>query len=61
MDRDRMEMDRDRMDDLLPDLGLLTSDDCNLGTAGPNDPPAGQYLSRMFLDGDSDTLRQMQN
>ena len=32
----------DRMDDLLPDLRLLTSDDCSLGTAGPNDPPAGQ-------------------
>lgn len=41
-------MDRDRMDDLLPDLGLLTSDDCNLGTSGPNDPPAD--LDSITLD-----------
>jgi len=41
-------MDRDRMDDLLPDLGLLTSDDCNLGNAGPNDPPAD--LDSITLD-----------
>ena len=37
----------DRMDDLdlLPDLGLLTSDHCSLGTPGPNDPPAGEYAN----------------
>jgi len=38
----------DRMDDLLPDLRLLTSDDCSLGTAGPNDPPAD--LDSITLD-----------
>jgi len=38
----------DRMDDLLPDLGLLTSDDCSLGTPGPNDPPAD--LDSITLD-----------
>ena len=32
----------DHMDHLLPDLGLLTSDQCPLGNDGPNDPPAGK-------------------
>ena len=32
----------DHMDHLLPDLGLLTSDQCPLGDDGPNDPPAGK-------------------
>merc|ERR1719500_1207471 len=38
----------DRMDDLLPDLGLLTSHDCSLGNPGPNDPPAD--LDSITLD-----------
>ena len=41
---DRMD-DLNRMDDLLPDLGLLTSHDCSLGNPGPNDPPAGEYAN----------------
>ena len=45
---DRMD-DLNRMDDLLPDLGLLTSHDCSLGTPGPNDPPAGQYSTRTSM------------
>merc|ERR1719507_2858235 len=44
---DRMD-DLNRMDDLLPDLGLLTSHDCSLGTPGPNDPPAD--LDSITLD-----------
>ena len=32
----------DHMDHLLPDLGLLTSDQCPLGNDGPYDPPAGK-------------------
>ena len=59
----------DHMDHLLPDLGLLTSDQCPLGNDGPNDPPAGKtsvqlretniYLQMEFLhfpDLDSITL-----
>ena len=46
---DRMD-DLNRMDDLLPDLGLLTSHDCSLGNPGPNDPPAGQYSTRTSID-----------
>jgi len=38
----------DHMDHLLPDLGLLTSDQCPLGNDGPNDPPAD--LDSITLD-----------